>query len=46
MRGNQPVIGLFDAPNGKRISQLMLGKAFVVEKAEGPIVLAAWPVVI
>lgn len=35
MQGNQPVIDLLDAPSGKRISQLLFGEAFVVEKTEG-----------
>lgn len=35
MRGNQPVIDLLDAPNGKRISQLLFGEAFAVQKTGG-----------
>jgi len=35
MRGNQPVTDLLDSPNGKRISQLLFGEAFAVEKTEG-----------
>ncbi len=35
MRGNQPLTDLLDAPNGKRISQLLFGEAFTVEKTKG-----------
>ncbi len=35
MRGNQPITDLLDAPNGKRISQLLFGEAFAVEHTEG-----------
>ncbi len=35
MRGNQPVTDLLDAPNGKRISQLLFGEAFTVDTTEG-----------
>ncbi len=35
MRGNQPVTDLLDAPDGQRISQLLFGEAFSVEKTEG-----------
>ncbi len=35
MRGNQPVTDVLNAPNGKRISQLLFGEAFTVEKTEG-----------
>jgi len=35
MRGNLPVIDLLDAPNGKRISQLLFGEAFDRQKTEG-----------
>ena len=36
MRGNQPLTDLLDAPNGARISQLLFGEAFTVEKTAGP----------
>lgn len=35
MRGNQPIIDLLDVPDGKRISQLLFGEAFRVEKTDG-----------
>jgi cell wall-associated NlpC family hydrolase len=35
MRGNQPVTDLLDAPHSKRISQLLFGESFEVEKTEG-----------
>ncbi len=35
MRGNQPLTDLLDAPNGKRVSQLLFGEAFTVEKTDG-----------
>lgn len=35
MQSNQPVIDMLDNPNGKRISQLLFGEAFEVEKTEG-----------
>ena len=35
MRANKPVIDLLDTPNGKRISQLLFGEAFEVEKTDG-----------
>ncbi len=34
MRGNQPVADLLDAPRGQRISQLLFGESFAVEKTE------------
>lgn len=34
MRGNQPITDLLDAPNGQRISQLLFGEAFTVEKTD------------
>ncbi len=36
MRGNQPLTDLLDAPNGQRISQLLFGESFAVEKTVGP----------
>ncbi|HIP22804.1 MAG TPA: NLP/P60 hydrolase, partial [Rhodobacteraceae bacterium] len=35
MRSNQPVTDLLDAPHGKRISQLLFGEQFAVDKTEG-----------
>ncbi|NOR62830.1 MAG: NLP/P60 hydrolase [Rhodobacteraceae bacterium] len=34
MRSNQPVIDVLDAPNGKRVSQLLFGEKFEVAKTE------------
>ncbi len=35
MRGNQPLTDLLDAPDGQRISQLLFGESFEVEKTVG-----------
>ncbi len=35
MRGNQPLSDMQDTPGGKRVSQLLFGEVFEVEKTEG-----------